>query len=116
MRNVGITAAAVLTGGRRLFTVDKTASFVDVDHFLVSSGHVNEHLLRKRAGQHGITLAGVLRPGVGCLEAKVERDVVPRRTTLRAGMPVETVHTDLAGPYEASMGGSHYLIMFVDNA
>ena len=29
---------------------------------------------------------------------------------------METVHIDLAGPYEASMGGSIYLIMFVDSA
>ena len=29
---------------------------------------------------------------------------------------METVHIDLAGPYEASMGGSHFLITFVDSA
>lgn len=29
---------------------------------------------------------------------------------------METVHIDLAGPYEASVGGSVYLIMFVDSA
>ena len=32
------------------------------------------------------------------------------------GTPMETVHIDLAGSYEASMGGSIYLIMFVDSA
>ena len=41
---------------------------------------------------------------------------VPRRTTSRAGKPMETAHIDLAGPCEASMGGSVYLIMFVDSA
>ena len=44
------------------------------------------------------------------------RSGVPRRTESRAGRPMETVHIDLAGPYEASMGGSLYLIMFVDSA
>ena len=34
----------------------------------------------------------------------------------RAGRPMETVHIDLAGPYEASMGGFLRLIMFVDSA
>ena len=29
---------------------------------------------------------------------------------------METVHIDLAGPYEASMGGSLYLIVFVNSA
>ena len=32
-----------------------------------------------------------------------------------SGVPMETVHTDLAGPYEASVGGSVCLIMFVDS-
>ena len=41
---------------------------------------------------------------------------VPRRTTLRAGKPMETVHIDLAGPYETSVGGSVYLVMIVDSA
>ena len=41
---------------------------------------------------------------------------VPRRTTSRAGKPMETVHIDLAGPYEAFVRGSVYLIMFVDIA
>ena len=41
---------------------------------------------------------------------------VPRKTASRAGRPMETVHIDLAGPCEASVGGSHYLVMFVDGA
>ena len=41
---------------------------------------------------------------------------MPRRMTSRAGKPMETVHVNLAGLYEASMGGSVYLIMFVDSA
>ena len=41
---------------------------------------------------------------------------VPRRATSRAARPMEMVHIDLAGPYEASIGGSVHLIMFVDSA
>ena len=40
----------------------------------------------------------------------------PRRTTSRATRRLETAHFDLAGLYEASMGGSHYPIMFVESA
>ena len=47
-------------------------------------------------------------------EAKGLHTEVSRRT--RAGRRMETVHIDLAGPYEASMGGSLYLIMFVSRA
>ena len=36
-------------------------------------------------------------------------------TTSPAGRPMETVHIDLVGLYEASMGWSFYLIMFVDS-
>ena len=89
---------------------------VDINHFHFSSAYLRERLLRETARQHGITLTGVLQPCGGCLEAKVVRAGVPRRTTSRAGKPMETVHIDLVDPYEASMGGSVYLIMFVDSA
>ena len=36
--------------------------------------------------------------------------------TSRAARPTETVHIDLAGPYDPSTDGSVYLIMFVDSA
>ena len=50
------------------------------------------------------------------MEAKGVRVGVPRRKSSRAGRPMETVHIDLYGPYEASMGGSIHLIMFVGSA
>ena len=109
-----MTAAAVLAPGKRPFTVGKPAKVLDINHFHFS-GHLNERLLRETAQQHGITLTGVLQPCGECLAAKGVRGGVPRRTTSRAGRPMETGHIDLAGPYEASMGGSLYLIMFVDN-
>ena len=89
---------------------------IDINHIQVSSGHQREHLLRQTAQQHGITLTGVLQSCGGCLEVKGIRAGTVRRTTSRAGKPVDTVHIDLSGPYEASLGGSVYLITFVDSA
>ena len=71
--------------------------------------------VRKTAKQQGITLTGILQPRDGCLVPKDVRAGVPRRTTSRAGKPMEAVHIDLSCPYEASMGGTVYLIMFVDS-
>ena len=82
-------------------------------NFCVSSGHVNERLSSETAQQHRMTLTGMLQPCGECLEAKGVQAGVPRETISRAGKPVETVHIDLAGPYEASVGGSVDLIMFV---
>ena len=103
VENVGMAAAAVAPG-RRPFTVGNR--LLDINHVHVSSGHVNERSLRETARQHGNTLTRVLQPCGGCLEAKDVRARVPRRTTSSAGRPMEMVHIDLTGPYEASMGGS----------
>ena len=84
--------------------------------FHFSSGHLNERLLREPAKQQDVTLTGVLQPCGGYLEAKGVRAGVPRRTTSHAGTPMKTVRMELAGAYEASLGGSVYLIMFVDSA
>ena len=112
----GMTAAADLAPGKRPFTVGKPVKMVDINHFHFSTGHLGENLLRATALQHGIISTGVLQPCAGCVEAKGVRAGVPRRTTSRAARPMETAHIDLAGPYEASIGGSVYLIMLVDSA
>ena len=109
-------AESVLAPGNRPFTVGKPEKVVDIYHFHVSSGHQHERPLRQTTQQHGIILTGVLQPCGGCLEAKGIRAGTPRRTTSRAGRPMETVHIYLSVPYEASLGGSVYLIMFVDSA
>ena len=111
-----MTAAAVLATGKRPFTVAKPVKMVDINHFNFSTRYLGENLLRATARQHGKILTGVLQPCAGCVEVKGVRAGVPRRTTSRAARPMETVHIDLAGPSEASMGGSVYLIMFVDSA
>ena len=115
--NVCITADAVLAPGRHPFAVRKLTKSMDAinNHFFISSGHINERLLRETAQQHGVTLPGVLQPCSGCLEAIEVRTGVPRRTASRAEKPMETVHVDLAGPYDVSVGGSVHLIMFVDS-
>ena len=89
---------------------------MSINTFHFSSGHLNERLLRETAKQQGVTLTDVLQPCGGCLEAQRVRAGVPRRTTSQAAKPMETVHIDPVGPYEPSMGGSVYLIMFVDSA
>ena len=68
------------------------------------------------AQQHGITPTGVLQPCGSCLEAKGTRSGTPRRTTSRTGRPMETVLIDWSTRYEASVGESVYLIMFVERA
>ena len=100
--NVGITAAVALAPGRRPFGVGKS---IDINHFHVSSGYLNQRLLRETALQHVVTWTGLLQPFGGCLKAKGVEAGVPHRTTSRAGKPMETAHIDLAGPYEASVAG-----------
>lgn len=39
-----------------------------------------------------------------------------RSTSVRAKFSGELVHIDLAEPYEASVGGFEYVIMYTDNA
>ena len=68
------------------------------------------------ARQHGTTLTEVMQPYGGCLEATGVGAGVPRRTTSCTERPKETVPIDLAGPNEASTGGSIHLIMFVVSA
>ena len=113
--NVRPTVASVIASGSRPFSVGKAVKRIDIDTFHFSSGYLNERLLRETAKQQGLILTGVLQPRGGCLEAKGERAGVPQRTTSRARWPMETVHIDLAGPYEPSMGRSVCLIMFVDS-
>ena len=114
--DVVMTAAAVLAPDRRPFALGKPNKGIDINHFHGSSGHLNELLLNKTDQQHGVSLTGVLQSCGGCLEANGGRAGVPQRTISRPGKPMETVRIDLPGPYEASVSGSVYLIMFVDSA
>ena len=48
--------------------------------------------------------------------AKGIRAPTPRRTTSLAAAPLDLVHIDTAGPFPESLGGSRYVVMFVDSA
>ena len=43
------------------------------------------------------------------------RAPTPHRTTSRAATPLD-IHIDIAGPFPESLGGSPYVVMFVDSA
>ena len=47
--------------------------------------------------------------------AKGIRASIPHRTTSRAAAPLDMVHIDTAGPFPESLGGSRYVVMFVDS-
>ena len=47
--------------------------------------------------------------------AKGIRAPTPHHTTSRAAAPLDMVHVDTAGPFPESLGGSRYVIMFVDS-
>ena len=44
------------------------------------------------------------------------RAPTPHGTTSRAEAPLDLVHIDTAGPFPESLGGSRYVVMFVDSA
>ena len=48
--------------------------------------------------------------------AKGNRAPAAHHTTARANRPMELIHIDTAGPFPASLGGSRYVVMFVDSA
>ena len=48
--------------------------------------------------------------------AKSIRASTPYRTTSRAAAALNMVHNDTAGPFPESLGGSRYVVMFVDSA
>ena len=48
--------------------------------------------------------------------AKMNRAPTAHHTTARAKRPMELVRIDTGGPFPASLGGSRYVVMFVDSA
>ena len=51
-----------------------------------------------------------------CSRAKGHRAPTPHHATRRATHPLGLVHIDTAGRYPTSLGGSRYVVMFVDSA
>ena len=63
-----------------------------------------------------VDLEGELALCSGCSMAKRIRASTPHHTTSRAAAPMDMVHIDTAGPFQESLGGSRYIVMFLDSA
>ena len=110
----GMAAAVLSPGG--LFINKNKIRVIDINHYHVSLAHAHSSVLKATAQQHGIQLVGELAPCSGCSMAKGIRASTPHRTTSRAEAPLDLVHIDTAGPFPESLGGSRYVVMFVDSA
>ena len=110
----GMAAAVLSPGG--LFINKHKIRVIDINHYHVSLAHAHSSVLKATAQQHGIQLVGELAPCLGCSMAKGIRASTPHCTTSRAEAPLDLVHIDTAGPFPESLGGSRYVVMFVDSA
>ena len=108
-------AAAVLSPGGLSISKNKKR-IIDINNFHVSLSHAHSSVLKATAQQHDIQLVGELAPCSECSMAKGIRASTPHRTTSRAEAPLDLVHIDTAGPFPESLGGSRYVVMFVDSA
>ena len=108
-------AAAVLSPGGVFINKNKK-NVVDINHFHVSLAHAHLSVLKATARQHGIQLMGELALCSGCSMAKGIRAPTPHHSTSRAAAPLDMVHIDTARPFPESLGGSRYVVMFVDIA
>ena len=106
---------AVLSPGG-LFINNNKKRVININNFHVSLAHAHSSVLKATAQQHGIQLVGELEPCSGCSMAKEIRALTPHRTTSRPEAPLDLVHIDTAGPFPESLGGSRYVVMFVDSA
>ena len=104
-------AAAALAPG-----LLKHGKEINIDHLHVSPAHAHASVLKATAKQHGIRLTRELVSRSACSRAKVYRASTPHHATRRATQPLGLVHIDTAGPYLTSLGGSRYVVMFVDSA
>ena len=95
---------------------NKRNTSVDIDHVHVSPTHAHSSVLKATAQQHKIRLADKLAPYSGCLNAKGIHAAIPHHMTARAPEPVELISIDSAGFYLELLGGSRYVIVFVDTA
>ena len=112
-RNAGMAAAVLSPGG---VFINKNKTVVDINHLHVSLAHAHSSVLKAAARPHDIQLVGELAPCSGCSVAKGIRAPTPHRTTSRAAAPLDMVHIDTTRPFPESLGGSRYVVMFVDSA
>ena len=109
-RIVFLTAAALNPG------MMKHGKVVDINHFHVSRAHAHASVLQATARQHNFRSTGQLVSCWACSMAKGNRAPTAHHTTARAKRPMGLIHIDTAGPFPASLGGSRYVVMFVDSA
>ena len=109
---IGMAEAVLSSGG--VFVNNKKTTVIDINHFHVSLAHSS--VLKATVRQHGIQLVGELTLCSGCSMAKGIRASTPHHTTSRAAALLNMVHIDTAGPFPESLGGSRYVVMFVDSA
>ena len=112
----GVRMAATVLSPGGVFVNNKKTTVVYINHFHVSLAHAHSSVLKATARQHGIQLVGELAPFSGCSMAKGIRATTPHHTTSRAADPLGMVHIDTARPFLESLGGSRYVVMFVDSA
>ena len=105
-----LTAAALNPG------MVKHGNVVDINHLHVSLAHAHGSVFQATARQHDFWLTGELVSCSACSMAKGNRARTAHHTTARVKRPMELVHIDTAGPFRASLGGSRYVVMFVDSA
>ena len=108
-------AAAVLSPGG-LFVNKTFKRVLDINHFNVSLAHAHSSVLKATAQQHGIRPVGELAPCSGCSRAKGIRAPTPHRTTSGQRLHSTWSTSTPRGRSRKSLGGSRYVVMFVDSA
>ena len=88
---------------------------LDINHLHVCLAHAHASVLKATAKQHGFRLTGELVSCSACSRAKRHRAPTPHYVARRATQSLGLVHIDTAGPYPTSIGGSRYVVMFVDS-
>ena len=94
----------------------KHGNVVDINHLHGSFANAHASVLQATARQHGFRLMGELVSCSAFSTAKGNRAPTAHHTTVRAKRPMELVHIDTVGPFPASLGGSRYVVMFVNSA
>ena len=112
----GEESESVLSGNDRMAAAVLSPDRVFINPFHVSLAHAHSSVLKATARQHDIQLVGELAPCSGCSMAKGIRASTPHSTTSRAVALLDMVHIDTAGPFLESLGGSRYVVMFVNSA
>ena len=94
----------------------KRSKKVDINHFRVSLAHAHAIVLKTTAKQHGIRLTGEMVSCLACFRAKWNRAPTPHHAARRVTQPLGLVSIDTAGSYLICLGGSCYVVIFVDSA